>query len=44
MGFSVRAWGIDSISAMERALDIGVDGMTINYPDVLFNALKRRNI
>ena len=42
MGFSVRAWGIDSISAMEKALDMGVDGMTINYPDVLANALKRR--
>lgn len=34
-GFSVRAWGIDSADTMRRMLSLQVDGMTINFPDVL---------
>lgn len=40
-GFSVRAWGIDSEKTMFDMLDLGVDGMTINFPDVLTRALLR---
>ncbi len=38
-GFSVRAWGIDSEETMRRMLALQVDGMTINFPDVLVKAL-----
>lgn len=40
-GFSVRAWGIDSETTMRRMLDLRVDGMTINFPDVLSRAMLR---
>ena len=39
-GFSVRAWGIDCEDTMKRMLDLQVDGMTINFPDVLVRALE----
>ena len=39
-GFSVRAWGVDSPDTMRRLLALHVDGMTINFPDVLVEALK----
>lgn len=39
-GFSVRAWGIDNEQTMQEMLKLHVDGMTINFPDVLTNALK----
>ncbi len=40
-GFSVRAWGIDNEQVMRDMLDLKVDGMTINFPDVLVAALKK---
>lgn len=39
-GFSVRPWGIDNEETMRRMLDLQVDGMTINFPDVLQRALQ----
>lgn len=36
-GYSVRAWGIDSPDTMRRMIALGVDGMTINFPDVLYS-------
>jgi len=41
-GFSVRAWGIKNPDDMIKALDCGVDGMTVNFPDVLQKELERR--
>lgn len=41
-GFSVRAWGISTPDDMIKVLDCGVDGMTINFPDVLQKELERR--
>lgn len=38
-GFSVRAWGIDGEETMRRMLAMQVDGMTINFPDMLVRAL-----
>lgn len=35
MGFSVRAWGIYTPEIMKRAVNCGVDGMTVNFPDLL---------
>jgi glycerophosphoryl diester phosphodiesterase len=35
MGLNVRAWGIDSPETMRMACQCGVDGMTVNFPDLL---------
>ena len=41
-GFSVRFWGIRNVEYMNRALALGgCDGMTINFPDKLTEALGR---
>lgn len=37
----MRAWGIDNEQVMRDMLDLKVDGMTINFPDVLVAALKK---
>ena len=34
-GFNVRAWGIFNEDIMKYVYDIGVDGMTVNFPDKL---------
>ena len=34
-GLGVRAWGVKNTSLMERACALGVDGMTVNFPDKL---------
>ena len=35
LGLSVRAWGIYTSEIMCQAVDCGVDGMTVNFPDLL---------
>lgn len=40
MGLSVRPWGIYTPAIMEKACACGVDGMTINFPDVLTRFLR----
>ena len=35
MGFSVRAWGVKDADTMRRLVACGVDGMTVNFPDLL---------
>ena len=39
-GLGVRAWGVTSIELMKRMCDLGVDGMTVNFPDRLFQYRK----
>lgn len=34
-GLGVRAWGVSNIELMEKACSLGVDGMTVNFPDKL---------
>ncbi len=34
-GYRVRAWGVKTEEDMRRLYDIGVDGMTVNFPDKL---------
>lgn len=41
-GFSVRFWGAKTIELMNRALDLGGDGMTCNFPDKLHAAIQKR--
>ena len=34
-GFNVRAWGVGNEEVMRHAVDCGVNGMTVNFPDKL---------
>ncbi len=43
-GYSVRAWGVKDIALMEKMLALHVDGMTVNAPDLLAQALKRKSL
>ena len=38
-GFSVRFWGVTNETLMNRAIELGGDGMTVNFPDKLAIAL-----
>ena len=40
-GLGVRAWGVKNTELMERMCQMGVDGMTVNFPDLLFKALTK---
>ncbi len=35
-GLGVRAWGVSNVPLMKRMCDMEVDGMTVNFPDRLF--------
>lgn len=41
-GFSVRAWGIENEELMKRMMALKVDGMTVNFPDVLYAYLNQQ--
>jgi len=34
-GLQVRVWGVKNIEVMKHALDCGIDGMTLDFPDKL---------
>ena len=38
-GLGVRAWGVQSIELMKKMCTLKVDGMTVNFPDRLFQYL-----
>ncbi|MBO4953772.1 MAG: hypothetical protein J6D04_01320 [Clostridia bacterium] len=38
-GLGVRAWGVVNTALMRKACKMGVDGMTVNFPDKLFRYL-----
>ena len=40
LGLGVRAWGIYNTDLMKMAYDLGVDGMTVNFPDKLVELLR----
>lgn len=35
----VRAWGVSSVALMKKMCSLGVDGMTVNFPDRLYQYL-----
>jgi glycerophosphoryl diester phosphodiesterase len=41
-GLDVRAWGVRDVELMQRAIQAGVNGMTVDFPDLLLEALGRR--
>ena len=42
LGFNVRAWGVDGEEQMRALCEAGVDGMTVNAPNVLHRILAER--
>ncbi len=42
LGLSVRAWGVTNEDVMKATADAGVDGMTVNFPDLLTQYLKEK--
>lgn len=43
IGFNVRAWGVSGEEQMQALYNAGVDGMTINAPDVLREYIEKTN-
>jgi glycerophosphoryl diester phosphodiesterase len=41
LGLEVRAWGVKDPDLMMRAVEAGVDGMTVDFPHLLLKALGR---
>jgi glycerophosphoryl diester phosphodiesterase len=41
LGLEVRAWKVRDVGLMERAIEAGVDGMTVDFPHLLLEALGR---
>jgi glycerophosphoryl diester phosphodiesterase len=41
MGLEVRAWGVRNVDLMHRAIRARVDGMTVDFPHLLLEALRR---
>ena len=41
LGLEVRAWGVRDTGLMEKAIEAGVDGMTVDFPHLLLEALGR---
>lgn len=39
LNLGVRAWGVSSISLMKKMCELKVDGMTVNFPDRLYQFL-----
>jgi glycerophosphoryl diester phosphodiesterase len=42
LGLEVHVWTIDDAAEMERLLDMGVDGLVTDRPDVLRDVLRSR--
>mgnify|MGYP005867921947 CR=1 FL=1 len=43
-GLEVRAWGVRDEVLMQGAVEAGVDGMTVNFPDKLLAYLRARGL
>lgn len=43
-GLEVLAWTVNDAAEMERLLDIGVDGIVTDRPDMAVEILKRRGV
>ncbi len=42
-GYDVRAWGVADETIMKHTVEMGMDGMTVNFPDKLTAFMKGRN-
>ena len=41
-GLGVRAWGVTSVALMKKMCEMEVDGMTVNFPDRLFQYMNTK--
>ncbi len=41
-GLGVRAWGVSNVPLMKKMCDMEVDGMTVNFPDRLFQYINTK--
>ena len=41
LGLGVRAWGVFNTELMKTAYELGVDGMTVNFPDKLVELMNK---
>lgn len=41
-GLGVRAWGVSNVGLMKKMCDLRVDGMTVNFPDRLYQYLNSK--
>ena len=41
LGLEVRAWGVRDTDLMAKAIEAGVDGMTVDFPHLLLEVLGR---
>ncbi len=41
LNLGIRAWGVTSVQVMKKMCDLNVDGMTVNFPDRLFEYLNK---
>jgi len=39
-GFSIRAWGVRNIEDAKKVISFGINGMTVNFPDLCIPYLK----
>ncbi len=39
-GLGIRAWGVFNVSLMKKMCMLNVDGMTVNFPDRLYQYLR----
>ena len=42
-GMGIRAWGVSSVAIMKQMCQLGIDGMTVNFPDRLYQYWNTRN-
>ena len=42
LGLGVRAWGVFNTDLMKMAYELGVDGMTVNFPDKLVELMSKK--
>lgn len=44
LNLGVRAWGVSNVGIMKKMCDVEVDGMTVNFPDRLYQYMCQKNL
>jgi glycerophosphoryl diester phosphodiesterase len=43
-GLGIRAWGVFNVALMKKMCALNVDGMTVNFPDRLYQYLNIKKV